>query len=149
MTAQEKNNLVEIARQLMTTAMALVAAEVFSGLSQGAALLGVASAMLRQAGDDPDADAAAVRAAECAGILAIPWPFIYIGSNAWIAAVRQLRDGLPQFVDLEPVARGRAATDAAVARRASAAARWEALPEAQRRALTDLGLGAERLAGLG
>ncbi len=149
MTAQEKNHVVEVARQLMNTAMALVAAEVFSGLTQGAALLGVASALLRQVGDDQDADAAGARAAECAGILAIPWPFIYIGSGAWVAAVRQLRDALPTFVDLEPVARSRAAAEATGVRRAAAAGRWEALSETQRRALGELGLSAERLANLG
>ena len=148
MNAQEKNHLVEIARQLMNTAIGLVAAEVFSGLVQGAALLGTASGLLRQAGDDQDADAAGARAAECAGILAIPWPFIYIGSTAWIVAVRQLRDALPQFVDLEPVARSRAAvsSDTAAAR---VAPRWEALSEGQRRTLSELGLGAEQLATLG
>jgi hypothetical protein len=88
------------------------------------------------------------RAAECAGILAIPWPFIYIGSGAWVAAVRQLRDALPTFVDLEPVARSRAAAEATGVRRAAAAGRWEALSETQRRALGELGLSAERLANL-
>lgn len=136
----------------MDVAIAGVIAEVFSGLTAAAALMAVAAQFIRATGDEPDAVQAEIRAAECAGILAIPWPFIYIGSNAWIAAVRQLRDSLPQFIDLEPadaVRRRAARAQDHEARTAGARARWDALSESARAELTRAGLDLGKLASLG
>jgi hypothetical protein len=150
MNADEKNAVMDAARTTMTTAMALVIAEVFSGLAQGAALLLVAAGLIRSLDEEQYAVQAEQRAAECAGILAIPWPFIYVGSTAWIAAVRQLRDSLPGFLDLQPVEqrRQRTARDQE-ARAVEARGRWQALPDAQRSLLTQAGLTPDMLRSLG
>ena len=150
MNAHEKNSLIEGAKASMNTAIALVIAEVFSGLAQAPALLLAAAGMIRATGDEQDAVQAEQRAAECPGILAIPWPFIYIASNAWIAAVAQLRDSLPWFIDLESVEkrRERASRDQAV-RAVQARSRWDALSDSQRSALVKAGISAELLSSLG
>lgn len=136
----------------MNVAIAGVIAEVFSGLTAAAPLMIGAAQAIRATGDEQDAAQAEARAAECAGILAIPWPFIYIGSGAWISAVRQLRDSLPQFIDLEPVDGARRIAARArenEARAANVRERWNALSEAQRSELSRAGLDATKLAPLG
>ncbi len=146
MTADEKNALIDAAKAGMNTAIALVIGEVFSGLTAGAGLLLAAGGLIRATGLEHEAQEAEKRAAECAGILLIPWPFIYIGSNAWIAAVARLRDGLPQFIDLEPVARRKEASASVHQERATAAqASWDQLSESQRTLLLDAGITAEQL----
>lgn len=150
MTADEKNALRDAAKVAMNTAIALTAGDPYSGLTAGAALLGAAAVALRQSEAEPEAVQAEQRAAECAGILAIPWPFIYIGSVAWTAAVGRLRDSVPQSVALEPVSQRReAASHATEERAAFAQATWGKLSEAQRKLLTDAGLTPELLRWLG
>jgi hypothetical protein len=150
MTPEEKNALMEAARSDMTAAMVWVAVDVFAGLAASTGLLQDASWKIRAAGDDPHADEAQARSNECPAILAIPWPFIYIASTAWIAAVRTLRDSLPYYVALEPaVARSNGERMREVeARSALAAARWEALSVAQRGELERAGIGAAMLRAL-
>jgi len=152
MNAQEKNALIQHAKTTMNVAIAAVIGDVFSGLLAAVPLMLAAAGMIRQTGSDEDAVQAEARAAECPAILAIPWPFIYIGSNTWIAAVARLRDSLPQFIELEPVngQRQREASGRDLeAKAAQARVRWDALTEAQRAALADAGIDAERLAVLG
>ena len=151
MTADEKNALTEAAKTTMRTATALVIAEVFSGLAQAPALLLAAAEMIRRTGDDPHADQAQQRAGECAAILAIPWPFIYAGSAAWISAVKQLEDALPQYIDLgvSSNAASARAKEEHSKRAAHARSRWDALSDAQRTVLLEAGLTPERLVSLG
>jgi hypothetical protein len=150
MTADEKNALLDAAKGLMNTAIALVIAEVFSGLAAAPGLLASAAQMIRATGLEQEAAEAEARAAECPAILLIPWPFIYIGSNAWIAAVARLRDGLPQFVDLEPALRRKEGAARVQEQRATLSqARWTKLSDAQRAVLTDVGINAELLRPLG
>lgn len=142
MTNEEKNALMDAARAEMTAAMALVIAEVYSGLATSTGLLQDASWKIRAAGDDAHADEAQARSNECPAIMAIPWPFIYIASDAWIAAVRNLRDSLPSFIDLQPASR-RANEErlrAAEAVASRAASRWDALSDEQRRQLEGVGI---------
>jgi hypothetical protein len=149
MTAEEKNAIVGTAKDEMTAAMTAVALEVFGGLTAGAVLLGSASALLGTVGHDTYAAEAAGHAAACAGILAIPWPLIYIASNAWIAGVRQLRDSVPLFIDLEPVARQADARKRVLEQRATQTrASWDKLPEAQRAILTGAGITPDLLCSL-
>jgi len=149
MTADEKNALLDSAKQQMNAAIGLVIAEVFSGLAVAPAFLASAAGLIRQTGLEAEAAEAEARAAECPAILLIPWPFIYIGSSAWINAVSRLRDGLPQFIDLEPVARRKeAAARAREERTASSHAQWEKLPEAQRRVLADAGITRDMISSL-
>jgi hypothetical protein len=145
MNAQEKNALMDAAKASMNTAIALVIGEVFSGLVAAPALLLAAAELIRATGEDEEAGEAQQRAAECAGILAIPWPFIYIASNAWIGAVAQLRDSLPQFIDLEPVRTKQRAPRERVTREAQARANWDALSSTQRSALEEAAISAESL----
>jgi hypothetical protein len=149
MTADEKNALLDSAKTLMNSAIALVIAEVFSGLVAAPALMLAAGDLIRQTGLEQEAVEAEHRAAECPAILLIPWPFIYIGSNAWIAAVARLRDGLPQFVELEPVARRKeGAARAREERAARSRAHWEKLSEEQCRVLSDAGLTRDMVSAL-
>lgn len=148
--AQEKNALIDSAKTTMNVAIGLVIAEVFSGLAQAPALLLSAAAMIRSTGDDEDSAQAEARAAECPGILLIPWPFIYVGSNAWIAAVAQLRDALPHFIDLEGVAkRAAGAAKDREMRALQARKRWDGLTDAQRSALAGAKITPEMLSSLG
>jgi hypothetical protein len=149
MNAEEKNAHIDAAKGMMNSAIGLVIAEVFSGLSAAIPLMIGAGQLIRATGDEADGAEAEARAGECAGILAIPWPFIYIGSNAWIGAVAQLRDRLPFFIDLEPVARKQRLLGEREQRATQAKSRWSALPEAQRAVLTAAGIKPEALYPLG
>lgn len=151
MNAGEKNGLIDAAKVVMNIAVGLVAAEVYSGLAVAPALLINAAALVRNAADEDDAVEAERRAAECPAILAIPWPFIYIGSSAWIAAVARLRDSLPHFIDLEPVpvARRRQGVSGQQEERAAQARdRWDKLSDAQQSVLTEAGISADLLQSL-
>ncbi len=153
MDAAQKNFLINEAKAAMTTAIGLVIAEVYTGLAQAPAWLVTAAGLIEQAGDVADGQQARARAEEAAGILAIPWPFIYAGSTAWIAAVTKLRDGLPTYVDLQPAAAVDASRAGDVAREreaslARARERWNTLPEVQRTALSAAGLSPEVLRGV-
>ena len=149
MTTDEKNAHIDAAKATLSTAIGLVAAEVFSGLVAAPALVSAAADMIRATGDVDDASEAEQRATECPRILLIPWPFIYIASSGWITAVTQLRDRLPQYLDLEPVARRRDTTAVDAKRAAHARSRWDALTEQQRSVLTQAGVTAEMLRALG
>lgn len=150
MNAQEKNALIDSAKATMSAAVGLVAAEVFSGLAQAGPMLGAAAGMIRSTGDEQDAVEAEHRASEAGAILAIPWPFIYVASSAWIAAVSQLRNSLPHYIDLEGA---KAATDGQARRRAlrlaDATSKWKALSDGQRAALVEARISLEMLQSLG
>lgn len=150
MNAQEKNALIEAAKANMNTAIGLVIADVYSGMVAAPALMLSAAVMIRATGDEPDAAQAEARAAECPAILLVPWPFIYIASNAWISAVATLRDSLPYYLDLEKAEKRRAA---AVREREEGTARsraqWEALSEVERTVLGKAGIKPEMLSRLG
>lgn len=152
MNADEKNAHIDAAKVAMNSALGLVIAEVFSGLTAAPGLMLAAGALIRATGDEPHAAEAEARAAECPAILLIPWPFIYIGSNAWIAAVAQLRDSLPHYIDLEPVNAERRLESHRRGREektARARAKWDALTEVQRAELTKAGIDPKRLDALG
>lgn len=152
MNAQQKNELMDGARTNMDIAIGMVIHEVFSGLAGGGALLNGASHLIRASGYDQHADEAMARSAEVVGILGIPWPFIYIGSTAWIAAVKQLRDSLPSFIELEglnALRRSEAGSPQSEAKTEPGRSRWDELPESQRNELAKLGVGEQLLRSLG
>jgi hypothetical protein len=152
MNADEKNAHIEAAKVAMSSAIGLVVVEVFSGLAVAPGLMLAAAALIRATGDESHAAEAEVRAAECPAILLIPWPFIYIGSNAWIAAVAQLRDSLPYYIPLEPVDAERRSESHRRGREEKAArcrAKWDALTEAQQAELERVGIDPKRLDALG
>jgi len=150
MNAAEKNLLMSLAKQQMNGAILVANSGLTFGLPSAATGMGGAAHLLRTTGLEAEAAEAEARAGECAGIMAVPWPFIYIPLGFWTAAVARLRDGLPSFIDLQPALRMVEDTTRSREQQVAAAqSAWEHLTAEQRKVLGDAGISVEQVRAWG